>query len=146
MIRRLIQYLSETYNRFKSGNKGSQHFEHFQSPQSLLGAYVEASKHRYSRLLKRINGSIYESLNILVSTKSFHNNRKIPCIPPVFHENRFVANFKEKAKLFSFFFFAKQYSIIDNVSEVPFVLRPKTDKSFQISRLLKRIAKKLHKI
>ena len=31
---------------------------------------------------------------------SFHNNKKIP---PIFHENRFVTNFKEKAELFNSF-------------------------------------------
>ena len=61
--------------------------------------------------------------------KSFHNNKKIPCIPPIFHENRFVTNFKEKAELFNSFF-AKQCSIIDNGSEIPFFLHPKTNKSF----------------
>ena len=29
---------------------------------------------------------------------SFHNNKKIPCIPTIFHENRFVTNLKKKAK------------------------------------------------
>ena len=50
--------------------------------------------------------------------KFFHNNKKIPCIPPTYHENRFAANFKEKAKLFNSFF-AKQRSITDNGSEFP---------------------------
>ena len=60
--------------------------------------------------------------------KSFHNNKKIPCIPAILHENSFVSNFKEKAELFNSFF-AKQCSIIDNGSEIPSFLHPKTDKS-----------------
>ena len=60
--------------------------------------------------------------------KSFHNSKKIPCIPPIFHENRFVTNFKEKAELFDSFF-AKQCSIIDNGSEISSFLHPKTGKS-----------------
>ena len=70
----------------------------------------------------KINGTILKSQNILVSTK------KIPCIPPIFHKNRFVTNFKEKAELFNSFF-AKQCSIIDNGSEIPFFLHPKTEKT-----------------
>ena len=61
--------------------------------------------------------------------KSFPNNKNIPCISPIFHENRFVTNFKEKAELFNSIFFAKQCSIIDNGSEIPLFLHPKTDKS-----------------
>ena len=59
---------------------------------------------------------------------SFHNNKKIPCIPPIFHENKFVTNFKEKAELLNSFF-AKQCSIIDNGSEFSSFLHLKTDKS-----------------
>ena len=59
---------------------------------------------------------------------SFLNNKKIPCIPPTIHENRFVANFKEKAELF-LFFYAKECSITGNGSEIESVLHPKTDKS-----------------
>ena len=36
--------------------------------------------------------------------KTFLNNKKIPCIPPLFHENKFITNFKEKAELFNTFF------------------------------------------
>ena len=32
--------------------------------------------------------------------KSFLNNKKIHLIPPLFYENRFITNFKEKAELF----------------------------------------------
>ena len=52
----------------------------------------------------------------------------MPCIPPIFHENRFVTSFKEKAGLFNSFL-AKQCSIIDNGNEMSSFLHPKTDKS-----------------
>ena len=29
------------------------------------------------------------------------NNKKIPLIPPLFHENKFLTDFKEKAELFN---------------------------------------------
>ena len=45
--------------------------------------------------------------------KLFLNNKKIAIIQTVFHGNKFAIDIKEKAKLFNAFF-AKQYSLIDN--------------------------------
>ena len=36
--------------------------------------------------------------------KTFLNHKKIPCIPPVFHDNKFVIDFREKPELFNTFF------------------------------------------
>ena len=49
--------------------------------------------------------------------KIFLNNKKIPLIPPLFHENRFIIDFKEKAELFNSFF-SKQCSLITNNSKL----------------------------
>ena len=50
--------------------------------------------------------------------KRFLNNKKIPLIPPLFHENRFIIDFKEKAELFTSFF-SKKCSLITNNSKLP---------------------------
>ena len=50
--------------------------------------------------------------------KAFLNSKKIPLISPLFHENRFITDFKEKEELFNSFF-AKQCSLIRNDSELP---------------------------
>ena len=34
----------------------------------------------------------------------FSNNKKMPLIPPVLNENKFVTDFKEKSELFNAFF------------------------------------------
>ena len=61
---------------------------------------------------------------------------KIPYIPPIFHENRFVTNLKKKPNCYYyyyyyyyFFFFAKQCSVIGSDSKVPSFLHLKPDKS-----------------
>ena len=56
----------------------------------------------------------------------FLNNKKIPLIPPLLHENKFVTDFKEKAELFTAFF-AKQCSLIKNSSKLPSHLHHLTD-------------------
>ena len=59
--------------------------------------------------------------------KVFLNNRKIPVIAPVFHKNKLVTNFKEKAELFNSFF-AKQCALIKNGSKLPLRLHFRADK------------------
>ena len=50
--------------------------------------------------------------------KTFLNEKKILCIPPVFHDNKFAIDVREKAELFNTFF-AEQCSLPKNNSELP---------------------------
>ena len=80
--------------------------------QEQLYLLINKSKQNYySRV-----ASNYKTYWSLLS--SFLNNRKIPLIPPLFHENKVVINFKEKSELFNAFF-AKQCSLIKNISKLP---------------------------
>ena len=67
-------------------------------------------------------------MNPLTSTKSywsilksFLNNKKIPCIQPLLHENRYITRFKDKTEFFNNFF-ANQCSLINNSSVLPSAL------------------------
>ena len=116
-IKRLIQDKNEAYKRFKRSNSNSQQFENFQSLQ-------KRRSRDYSRLSKKNNGFIHKSQKIC----QFYCNNKIPCIPLIFHDNRFVTNSKENAELFHSFF-ARQCSITDNGSEILSFIDTKTHKS-----------------
>ena len=54
------------------------------------------------------------------------NDKKVPCIPPIFHDNKFITDISKKADLFNSFF-AKQCSIIENNSVLPSSINPITD-------------------
>ena len=128
-INRLIKNKNKAYKRSKRSNNNSQHFRNFQSLQNLLGVSTKASKQRYYSPLSKKLMDLFTSPKTYWSVlKSFHDNKKITYIPPIFHKNRFVTNFKEKAELFNSFF-AKQCSIIDNSSENLSFLHPKTNQS-----------------
>ena len=60
--------------------------------------------------------------------KALLNNKKNPCIPPLFHQSKHVTDFKNKAEVFNSFF-AKQCSIIQNSSKLPLTLNKKTNNS-----------------
>ena len=49
----------------------------------------------------------------------FLKNKRIPLIPPFFHENKFVTDFKEKVELFNTFF-AKQCFLIKKPQQTSF--------------------------
>ena len=94
--------------------------------QNQLKHLTESNKERYYlRISKKFMSSAktYRSIFQLLL-----NNKKIPCIPPLFHQNKHVTDFKKKAELFNCFF-AKQCSIINNSSELPSNIWKKTDKS-----------------
>ena len=60
--------------------------------------------------------------------KTLLNDKKIPCILPIFHNNKCIANFKEKSETFNTFF-AEQCSLIPNRSVLPSQLTILTENS-----------------
>ena len=108
----------------------------------LLKRYLNNGKNLYdwnkvelarSDIITSINESKmrhYERLNCKLSNpnttpkvywsilKSLYCDKKIPVIPPLFYNNSFVTDFREKADLFNKFF-ANQCSLIVNASTLP---------------------------
>ena len=77
---------------------------HFKHLQACLNASIKVAKEKYHNIVNKLintqkNSEVYWSL-----LKVFLNNKKIPIIPPLSYENRFITDFKQKAKLFNFFF------------------------------------------
>ena len=58
--------------------------------------------------------------------KTVLNNKKIPCIPPIYHNNNYITDFKEKAQIFNNFF-AKQCALVENSSKLPIDSSKKTN-------------------
>ena len=89
---------------------------------------IEECKHRYyfklsSKLAKRFTSS-RTHWSVL---KTFLNDKKIPFIPPLFHENKFAPKFKEEAELFDLFC-ANQCTLLNNTSVLANNIPKLTDK------------------
>ena len=98
------------------------------SLQQRLRDLINESKQKYFlRFTQKLNTIQKSTKAYWALLKFFLNNRKIPVIPPLFHNNKFVTDFKEKAELFNSFF-AKQCSLIKNGSKLPPRLHFLTDK------------------
>ena len=77
----------------------------FKALQGELDFLIEKSKNSfYSKLPQTLPDKISSSETYWSILKSFLNDQKILCTLPVFHENRFVIDFREKAELFNNFF------------------------------------------
>ena len=99
--------------------------------QERLTTNIEYSRERYyTRVANRLSNAQKSSKTYWSLLKIFLNNKKILLIPPLFHENRFITDFKEKAELFNSFF-SNQCSLLKNRSKLPTNLRYVTDKRLQ---------------
>ena len=106
-IRRLFQDTNEAYKPFKRSNQKSQCFENFQSLQNLLGVSIEASKERYSRLSKKLMDPTASPKTYWSVLKSFHNDKKMPCIRSIFHENNLLQISEKKPGCLILFLLSK---------------------------------------
>ena len=77
---------------------------------------MSKQKH-YLRIANRLTMTRKSPKTYWSLLKLFLNNKKIPIIPPLFHENKFITDFKEKVELFNAFF-ARQCLLIDNNSSL----------------------------
>ena len=92
-----------------------------------MSSLIETSKQEYfSRIAKKLSDPSVSSKTYWFILKSLLMDKKVSCIPPVFHENKIITDCREKAGLFNSFF-ANQCSLIKNTS-VNF--ENLTDKSF----------------
>ena len=112
----------QAYKSYFRSNKSLQFLNRFQFFQTKLISLIEKSKEKYyvclSKKLLDPQTSPKSCWSIL---KTFLNNKKIPCIPSLLHQDKFIIDFKDKAKIFNNFF-ADHCSILRNKSELPTTL------------------------
>ena len=79
----------------------------------------EVSKLNYhSRITYKLTHILKKQKSLLGVIKKVLNNKNIPLIPLLFHGNDYVTDFKKKAELLNSFF-AEQFSLTSNNSELP---------------------------
>ena len=120
-IKKIIQEKSNVYKSYRNSknNNNTHYLRRLKVLQEDLYNAIEVSKQNdYSRIAYRLT-HIQKNIKVYWTLlKRFVNNKKLPLIPPLFHGNEYVTDFKKKAELFNSFF-AKQCSLISNSSELP---------------------------
>ena len=118
-IKQLIEQKNQFYKRFIRSKKSLVYINQFRALQDKLGLRDwEIKNSYYSKFSQKLSNKATSSKAYWSILKTFLNDKKIPCIPPVFHNNKFFIDFKEKAELFNTFF-ADQYSLLKTNSELP---------------------------
>ena len=118
-IRTLIKEKNMAFNRYRNNSSNLELKRHLKFLQENLNTSIESSKQRYySRIANKLNNTQKNSRSYWSLMKIFLNNKKIPLIPPLFYENRFITDFRGKSELFNCFF-SEQCSLLANHSKLP---------------------------
>ena len=79
--------------------------ERLSSLQNNLNYTTETVKQQcLAKIAKKLSELDINTKTYWSILKSFLTGKKFLCIPPVFHENRFITDFRENAELFNSFF------------------------------------------
>ena len=109
-------------------------FRRFLNIQKLLTTTIEKSRGQYyTRISTKLMDPTTSSKTYWSILKTVLNNKKIHFIPPIYHNNNYITDFKEKAHIFNNFF-AKQCTLVENSSKLP------TDFSKRTNNLLSTIS------
>ena len=89
--------INKNYERLKSNSNLLSKLNLLQEQLHLI---INKSKQKYfSRMASKLTNVQRNSKTYWSLLNRFLNNKKIPLIPPLLHENKFVTDFKEKAEL-----------------------------------------------
>ena len=114
-VKHLINKKNAIYKNYLKNNKSNLSFETFQSFRGQLSSLIASLKNKYySKLAKRLLDYSASTKTYWSILKTFLNNKKIPVIPPIFYDNRFITDFKQKAEIFNSHFFKQCTRLINN--------------------------------
>ena len=83
---------------------------------NMLATKLETLQNWIDQTLESCKGKYYENISKKLCCKAIApkyywslletmlNDKKVPCIPPIFHNNQFVTDFSKKVHLFNSFF------------------------------------------
>ena len=114
------------------------HFLTFHNLQNHLNQFIQKAKQNYlSKVAKKLSDPSTSTKCYWSLLKTLLNDKKIPCIPPIFHNNKYIVDFKEKSEIFNTFF-AEQCSLIPNKSVLPSQLTLLTENSLSKCNFFKK--------
>ena len=108
-VKEAMQEKNQLFRRVKSNiNNGTLLVKLLQNK---LNDLIDTAKRQcYTRISVKLMNPNTSAKTYWSILKRCLNDKKIPCIPPLFHDNKFIIDFNEKAELFNYFFKAVFYN------------------------------------
>ena len=109
-IKTLTAEKKALYERLKQRMLNSKLFDKFDALKAKLQNSINYFEFEYHRKIsKKLSNPSTSPKCYSTLLKTLLNGRKTPCIPPLFHDNKFITDFEKKRKVLNSFF-AKQCS------------------------------------
>ena len=125
-VKIMIQEKNKIYQLYLK-NKSYMLATKLKTMQNLIYETLERCKSKYyENISKKLCSKATAPTHYWSLLKTMLNDKKVPCILPIFHDNKFITDFSKKANLFNSFF-VKQCPIIENNSVLPSSTNPITD-------------------
>ena len=90
-IKQLIQEKNNTYKSYILSDKNPQIFKRMKSHQNQLNCLIEGNIDRlYLRISQKLMDPATRAKTYWSVLKTLLNNKKIPCIPPLFYQGKYI--------------------------------------------------------
>ena len=118
-IKSKIKIKSKIFKEYIQNGRFASDFVFLESLITELNELISLTKTLYyENLAKKLNNSLLQAKTYWSILKAFYNDKKIPLIPPLLIEDKFVTDIQTKANIFNKFF-AEQCSPLKNDSLLP---------------------------
>ena len=98
-IKNLIRAKDNFYKKFVRKSNNMYHHYAFKNLQNHLNQSIQIAKQNYvNKIAQRLRNPNTRSKCYWSLLKTLLNRKKIPCIPPLFHDDKYIVEFQEKAK------------------------------------------------
>ena len=122
-IKNLIVLINNFHKKFVLPSSNMDNVFIFKKLQNQLVQCIHIAKQMYfNKISKKLCDPLTRTKCYWLQLKTILNRKKVPCIPPIFHKNKYVTDFKEKSEIFNSFP-TNQCSLISNKSILPCELK-----------------------
>ena len=118
-IRKILTKKSEIFKQYMANGKSQTDYEQLQLISNSLIEIVRSSMEKfYCKLFTKLANTSESSKTYWSILKTFGNSKKIPIVPPLLVNDKFITNFFERVNVFNKFF-SKQCQPLQNSSTLP---------------------------